>query len=93
MFKPISKVKATGIAITCVGMTILLLIAHMAVCIGPFVLGACVYGCIAWYKYTRDTHIANETRYIASTQQQVLPPMKTNPGSSRLFVPPPLPRQ
>lgn len=88
----ISKRAAVTVTIFCAGMAMVLFIAQAAACAWPFLMGAVVYGCIAYFKQARDVKIVHESRQVQqqNTTADQLPPPMSSPGSHRLFVPPPL---
>ena len=54
---------------------------------------ALLYGCIWLYKYDRDQRLVGQAKLEAKQAPEAIMPPMSSPGSSRLFVPPPLNRQ
>ncbi len=89
----VSKTRAAVVAVLCtLGAIPFLCNSNLAVIGGAFLCYAFIYGCIWFYKFNRDRKIV-ERAQLGARQEPVAPVIEmTSPGSSRLFVPPPLDR-
>ena len=89
----VSKTRAAVVAVLCtLGAIPFLCNSNLAAIGGMFLFYAFIYGCIWFYKYNRDQKIV-ERAQLEAQQMPVTPVIEmTSPGSSRLFVPPPLDR-
>ncbi len=81
-------------AIVLLGLAIALAQTSIGGCALILVFMALVYGGIAAYKYQRDFNIIADAKVmdIRLNQAHIAPPM-SSPGSTRLFVPPPIDRR
>jgi hypothetical protein len=97
-FQVINRGKALSIAVAlaifCGVCFVLSIIWSLHFCQGTFLIVGVTFGLIAYNKYRRDAKIIAESHRaeIMASRQPQLPPAITSPGSSRMFVPPPLQR-
>ncbi len=89
----VSKTRAAVVAILCTLASLPFFVNPDLAAFGlMFLFYALIYGCIWLYKFNRDKRITAQSK-VASSQPLETTPEMTSPGSSRLFVPPPLDRQ
>ena len=89
-----SKTQALGWALGCLIAGPLLIFTHLPMfvfCGGSALTSGIIFAIIWCYKFSRDRGIIQNARLEAEQEPALMPPM-TSPGSSRLFVPPPLDR-
>src|SRR5258707_12067971 len=89
----VSKTRAAVVAVLCTLAAFLFLFNPTLAAFGVmFLFYALIYGCIWLYKFNRDRKIV-ERAQSGAQHEPVAPVIEmTSPGSSRLFVPPPLDR-
>ena len=88
-----SKRQALANVAICLGLAAVFFILQLSGC-GTFFLLLAIWPAMVWcVKFARDQHRIDKLRGEGEQQQATLPPPMTSPGSSRLFVPPPLDRR
>jgi len=89
----VSKRRAATIAILCLLASIPFFFDPVWAMIGlTLLMYALIYGGIWFFKFRRDRRLLDSAN-IAQQQPAEIEPPVTSPGSSRLFVPPPLDRR
>lgn len=88
----VSKRRAAVVSILCFIAAFPFLNPELWSIAGMFFIWSAIYGCIWFYKFNRDQQIV-ERAQLGAQQEPVKQVIEmTSPGSSRLFVPPPLDR-
>jgi hypothetical protein len=89
-----SKAKAFWYTILWALLAVILLLFHIAIWPGAFLLLAGISGIIWCCKHLRDARIVRDAnaQLERSAEQKTAPPMASK-GSRRLFVPPPIDRR
>src|SRR5260370_12810964 len=89
----VSKTRAAVVAILCTLAALPFFVNPDLAAFGVmFLLYALIYGCIWLYKFNRDKRIIEQAKLEAKQEPETIAPPMTSPGSSHLFVPPPLDR-
>ncbi len=89
-----SKQQTLSLALLLLGAFVLLALSPFYVCTGVPLIGVLIFGSLTTYQYMRDWHIINKARTDTTASSMLSPPPAiTSPGSTRLFVPPPLERR
>lgn len=89
-----SKYQTLALALLLLGATVLVALSPLYFCIVVPIIGVLMFGSLTTYQYVRDWHIINKARTDTTASSMLLPPpAMTSPGSTRLFVPPPLERR
>jgi hypothetical protein len=86
----VSKTQTFLWAMLCLGLGIVLMVIGLGIISPAFFVVAVGFGLRWGYQFLRDISLANAMPEEIGTEE--LPPSMTSPGSSRLFVPPPLDR-